>query len=73
MTGLIGIEREATALRAMRLALGIGPADAFEGVTGFLIRHTGHGRQRERPGRRGKEEMLLPFVIVRYHIWYHCQ
>lgn len=41
VTGLVGVEREATAFRTMGLALGVGPADALERLTSFLIRHTG--------------------------------
>ena len=48
----------ATAPWAVRLALGVGPADRLERLMSLVIRHTGHGRQGQRPGGGGKQEML---------------
>ena len=43
LTGRVGINLGAAALRAVRLALGIGPADRNELGMRFLIRHARNG------------------------------
>ena len=58
LTGREGIDLGAAALRAVRLALGIGPTDRNELRMRFLIRHARNGAQRERPCGCGKEEVL---------------
>jgi hypothetical protein len=48
----------ALAVRAHRLAIRLGPAERGEQRLGFLVPHAQHGRQTQRSGTRGKEEML---------------
>lgn len=66
----IAVNRGATALGAVGLAVVIRPANGLEGFADFLIRHTRNGAQRERPGGCGKEEVLrhLPYVQGTLHI-----
>ncbi len=52
------IDFEATAFRAVRLSVVIGPADALEHLPRFIIRHARDDAQGERPCGCGKEEML---------------
>lgn len=44
VASLIGIESEATAPGAVRLALGVGPSNALKGFAGLLIGHAGDRR-----------------------------
>ena len=44
-----GIDDRATAVRAIGVAVVVGPAEADEGALGFLVAHAHHRRQRERP------------------------
>jgi hypothetical protein len=53
---------KAAAVRANRRAIGFGPADLPKPGFRFLILHRENGRQRERLGRPGKEEMLCHLV-----------
>ena len=56
------IDRGALAMRADRLAIGRGPADAGKDCLGFLIRHPQHSRQGEATGFGRKEEVLRHFL-----------
>lgn len=58
LAGLVGEGFSAGAARAYRLAVRVRPADQTEGVMGFLVRHAGNLRQRERAGCGGKKEVL---------------
>ena len=57
---VIGIN--AAAMRANRLAIGIGPTDAPERHFGFRILHRENGRQREGLGGAGKGGNVGPSV-----------
>ncbi len=57
-TGFEGIGGAATATRANRLAFGRGPTDLFEGVAGFVVRHTGNLREGKAAGAGGEKEVL---------------
>ena len=56
--GREGIDLQASALRTIRLAVIIRPADCNKLGMRFLIRHTRNGAQGERPCGCGKEEVL---------------
>ena len=53
-----GVNLEATTLRAVWLAVVIGPTDRGEPGMRFLVRHARNGAQRERPCGCGKKEVL---------------
>jgi len=55
---------EASAARAIRLAVIVGPTDALEGGTGLFVRHAGNDAQGERPCCCRKEEMLRHEITV---------
>ena len=53
-----GIDLDASAARAIRLAVVVGPADRDEPRVSFLIRHARHGAEAQRPCGGSEEEVL---------------
>lgn len=71
-------ELYAAALRAIRLAVVVGPPDSNQGRMGFLIGHTRNRFQRKRPCGCREEEVLrhnqirYEYTVYRYYT-YRCQ
>lgn len=56
--GLVGVDGNAAAGRANRVAAGGSPTDFPEGAAGLVVAHTRDLRQRERASGGGEEEVL---------------